>query len=140
MHPDCDCWDRKRKNDPSLLRQQLADTQAKLEASERDLKHLQKVKLAFWLHRVEKAIPERSSEELNLVKCTEELGELAAFIFKGGTAEERMGEIADVVLCAVMDLNFIDATPEDLAEAIDRKLVRQEKRKALTQEEPTNDN
>jgi hypothetical protein len=34
MHPDCDCWDRKRKNDPSLLRQQLADTQAKLDASE----------------------------------------------------------------------------------------------------------
>ena len=78
--------------------------------------------------RIIEASPIWACELTNMCKCTEELGELAQCIFKGFPKEKRVEEIADVLLSATMDMRWCGATEEELADAIERKLYRQENR------------
>lgn len=58
----------------------------------------------------------------NMCKLTEEVGELAAETFNN--LEDRQAvidEIADVVICAVCQGEFIHMMPEELGEALSRK-------------------
>ncbi len=63
--------------------------------------------------------------EDNVTKAVEELGELAATIFKGESDHKKLLEIADLTMCSVQFLNYLpDHDVEDLIRAINQKYER----------------
>jgi len=64
----------------------------------------------------------KSNPERNMLKLQEESGELAAEVFQGCPDRQAyIDEIADVVICAVCQGEFIDLMPQELIEALCRK-------------------
>ena len=87
-------------------------------------------KITLDIDRIVGAAPSYATELHNMCKCTEELGELAECIFKKLPPENRVEEIADVLISASMDMKWCGVSTEQLSEAIERKLSRQEKRRS----------
>lgn len=80
------------------------------------------------VQRVIDALPEWAGEFHNMCKLTEETGELAECIFKHLSPSHRVEEIADVILCAIMDMKWCGAEIDELQVALERKLKRAEDR------------
>ena len=62
-----------------------------------------------------------ATRETNLVKATEELGEIARHVFRD-TAD--IDEVADLMLCCFAEASMIGATGYDLTHALHRKAAK----------------
>ena len=73
--------------------------------------------------RIAHGIPGNSAER-NLVKLAEETGELARTWTRQMAREAVIEEASDVVITALVAAAFVDASAEELAAMLDRKLAK----------------
>jgi len=66
----------------------------------------------------------RATPHFNLNKILEEAGELASEVIKEGPREAIIQESTDLTLCAMTQMAFVDAKPEEVEGAVRAKVAK----------------